>query len=140
MATRRNKRELEPLKKENCEEHPKSNLAQNSNVSRLQKDYINQVSEKIEGRFTKKLYQEFSKKENRILGALSRLHDFLMNPLIQGHSGTSPETTRNEYGTNQGTYEDDSQNDPRPEASILQSQTTRKSGPEDGPEIDAENL
>ena len=64
-------------------------MAQNSNVPRSQEDYISQVSEEIEGRVTKKLSQEFSRTENRILGALSRLDDFLMNPLIQGHSGTT---------------------------------------------------
>ena len=54
MATR-NKRKLAALNKENCEEHPRSNLAQNSNVPRSQEDYITQVSEEIEGRVTKKL-------------------------------------------------------------------------------------
>ena len=132
MATLRNKRKLAALNKENCEEHPRSNLAQNSNVLRSQEDYITQASEDIECRVTKKLSQEFSRTENRILGALSRLDDFLMNPLIQGHSGTAPETSWNVYGTNQGTNEDDSQSDPHPEAGIFQSQTTRNSGPEDG--------
>ena len=62
MATR-NKRKLAALKKENCEEHPRSNLEQNSNVSRSQEDYKTQVSEKIEGRVTKKLSQDFSRTE-----------------------------------------------------------------------------
>ena len=53
-----------------------------------------------------------------------------MNPLIQGHSGTAPETSRNAFGTNQGTDEDDSQSDPHPEAGIFRSQTTQNSGPE----------
>ena len=66
-------------------------MEQNSSVPRSQEDYITQVSEEIEGRVTNKLSQEFSKTENRILGALSRLDDFLMNPLIQGHSGGVPE-------------------------------------------------
>ena len=52
MATR-NKRKLAALNKENCEEHPRSNLAQKSNVPRSQEDYITQVSEEIEGRVTK---------------------------------------------------------------------------------------
>ena len=52
MATR-NKRKLAALNKENCEEHPKSNLALNSNVPRSQEDYITLVSEEIEGRVTK---------------------------------------------------------------------------------------
>ena len=97
------------LNKENSEEHPKNNQGQNSSVLRLQEDYITQVSEEIEGRVTKKLSQKFSKTENRILGALSRLDDFLMSPLIQGHSETAPETSRNAFGTKQGTNEDDSQ-------------------------------
>ena len=118
--------------KENCEEHPRCTLAQISKVPRSQEDYITQVSEDIEGRVTKKLSQEFSRTKNRILGALSRLDDFLMNPLIQGHSGTAPETSRNAYGTNQGTNEDDSQSDPHPEAGLLQSQTTQNSSQEDG--------
>ena len=70
------------------------------------------------------LSQEFSRTENCILGALSRLDDFLMNPLIQGHSGIAPETSRNAFITNQGTNEDDSQSDPHPEAGIFHKQTT----------------
>ena len=49
------------LMKENCEEHPRSNLAQNSDVPRSQEDYITQVSEEIEGRVTKNLSQESSR-------------------------------------------------------------------------------
>ena len=70
---------LAALNNEKCEEHPRSNLAQNSNVPRSQEDNITQVSEEIEGRVTIKLSQEFSGTENRILGALSRIDDFLMN-------------------------------------------------------------
>ena len=54
MATRRKKSKLAALNKENCEEHPRSNIAQNSNVPRSQEDYITQFSEEIEGRVTKK--------------------------------------------------------------------------------------
>ena len=131
MATR-NKRKLAALNKENCEEHPRSNLAQNSNVPRLQGDYITQVSEEIEGRVTKKLSQEFSRTENRILGALARLDDFLMNPLIQGHSGTAPETSRNVFSISQGTNEDDSQSNPHPEPGLVNNQMTQNSGPQEG--------
>ena len=106
--TTKNKRKLAALNKENCEEHPKSNLAQNLIVPRSQKDYITQVCEEIEGRVTKKLSQEFSKTKNRILSALARLDDFLTNPLFQGHSGTAPETSRNVCSRSQGTNEDDS--------------------------------
>ena len=96
-------------------------MAQNSNVPRSQEDYITQVSEEIEGRVTKKLSQELCRTENRILGALARLDDFLMNPLLQGYSGTTPETSRNVFSINQGANEDDSQSDPHPEAGLLTS-------------------
>ena len=128
--TTRNKRKLAALNKENCEEHPRSNLAQNSAAPRSQEDYITQVSEEIEGRVTKKLSQQFSRTENRILGALARLDDFLMNPLLQGHFGNTPETSRNAFNTNQGTNEDDSQSDPHLEAGIFGSQRIQNSGQE----------
>ena len=83
-------------------------MAQNSIVPRSQEDHITQVSEEIEGRIKEKLSQEFSRTENAILGALARLDEFLMNSPIKGHSGTAPETSRNAFGTNQGTPEDDS--------------------------------
>ena len=95
MATLRNKRKLAGLNKENCEELPRRYLAQNSNVPRSKEDYISQVSEEIEGRVTKNLSQEFSGTENRVLGTLSRLDDFLLNPLFQG----TPELLRRRPGT-----------------------------------------
>ena len=130
MATR-NKKKLAALNKEHCEEHPRSNLARNSNVPRSQEDYITQVSEEIEGKVTKKLSQEFSRTKNRILGALARLDDSLMNQVIQGHSGAAPETSRNIFSINQGANEDDSQSNPHPEAGMFNNQMRQKSGPED---------
>ena len=125
MMTTRNKRKLAALNKENCEENPKSNMAQNSGAPRSQEDYITQVSEEIEGRVTKRLSKEFSRTENHILGALARLDDFLMNPLLPGHSGTTPEPTRNTTRKNQRTNVDGSQNDPHPKAGLFHGQTTR---------------
>ena len=127
MATLRNKRNMAALNKKICEEHPRSNQGQNSIVPRSQEDYITQVFEKFWGRVTKKLSQEISKTENRILGTLSGLDHLFMNPLIQGHSGTAPGTSRNAFGTNRGTNEDDFLSDPHPEASIFCSQTTQNS-------------
>ena len=130
--TTRNKRKLAALNKENCEERPRSNLAQNSSAPRSQEDYITQTPEEIEGRVTKRLSEEFSKTENRILGALARLDDFLTNPLLRGHSGTTPDPSRNTLNTSHGTNEDDSQNDPPREAGLFHGQMTRNCGPEDG--------
>ena len=83
-------------------------MAQNLIVPRSQEDHITQVSEQIEGRIKKNLSQEFSRTENGILNALARLEKFLMNSPIKSHSRTAPETSRNAFGTNQGTHEDDS--------------------------------
>ena len=130
MAILRNKRKFAAHNKENCEEHPRSYLAQNSNAPRSQKVYITQVSEEIESRRTKKLSQEYSRTESRILGALSCLDDFLLDPLMQGHFETAPETSRNTLRTNQGTNEDKFQSDPHPEAGIFQNHTSN-SGPDD---------
>ena len=86
MATLRKKREVAALNKENCQEHPRSNLAQNSNVPRSQEDYITQISEEIEFKMTRKSSHELSRTECPILGALSELDYFLQNPLKQGSS------------------------------------------------------
>ena len=130
--TTRNKKKLAELNKESCEENPRSNLAQNSGAPRSQEDYITLVSEEIEGRVTKRLSKEFNRTKNRILGAVARLDDFLMNPILPGHSGTTPEPTRNTSHNNQGTNEDRFQNDPHPEAGLFHGQTTRNANLEEG--------
>ena len=104
-------------------------MAQNLNVLKSQEDNLSLIFEETEKRVPKKLSQEISRTENRILGALSHPVDFLTNPLIQGYSRTTPETSRNAFSANQGTNEDDSQSDLLPEASIFCNQTTQNSGP-----------
>ena len=54
-----------------------------------------------------------------------------MNPLIQGHSVTTPDMSRNAFSTNQGTNDEDSQKHPHPEAGIFGNQTMRNSCQED---------
>ena len=106
------------LNKEECEEHPRSSLAQNSKTPRSQENYLTQVSEEIERRVTKMLSEECLGK-NSIFGGLSRPDGFLMNPLSQGYSGTTPQTSRNAYRTSQEMNEHDSQGDPHPSSSIF---------------------
>ena len=132
MATLRNKRKLAAVTRETQEEHPRNGQSRNTSVPRINEEYITQVSEEIEGRVTKKLSKEFSRTESRILGALSKLDEFLLNPQIRTHSGTVPGTFRNTNVENQGTNADDSQSDPHPEAGIFRSQTTQNSVPEVG--------
>ena len=133
MATLRNKRKLAALTRETQEEHPRNCQSWNTSVPRINEEYITQVSEEIEGRVTKKLSQEYSRTESRILGALCELDEFLLNEEIWTHSGTVPETFRNTNVDNQGTNEDDSQSDAHPEAGLFRIQTTQNSGPGVGP-------
>ena len=129
----RNKRKLAAVTRETQKEHPRNGQSRNTSVPRINEEYITQVSEEIEGRVMKKLSQEYSRTEFRILGALSKIDEFLLKQQIRTHSGTVPETFRNTNVDNQGTNEDNSQSDPHPEAGLLRSQTTQNSGPEVGP-------
>ena len=133
MATLRNNRTLAAVTRETHEENPKNGQSRNTSVPRINEEYITQLSEEIEGRVTKKLSQEYSRTESRILGALSKLDEFLLNQQMRMHSGTVPETFRNRNVDNQGTNEDDSMSDPHPEAGLFRSQTTQNSGQEVGP-------
>ena len=135
MATLRNKRKSAAVTRETPEEHPTNGQSRNTSVPRINEEYVTQVFEKIEGRVTKKLSQEFSRTESRVLGALSKLDELLLNPQIRTHSGTFPVTFRNTNVENQGTKKSDSQSDPHPEAGIFRRQTTQIFGPEVGPDI-----
>ena len=63
---------------------------------------------------TKKLTQEFSRTESRILGALYKLDEFLLNPQTQTLHGTIPGTSRNNDLENREPTGDHSQSDPHP--------------------------
>ena len=131
MATLRNKRKLAAVTREIQEENPRNGQSRNTSVPKINEEYITQLSEEIEGRVSKKLSQELSRTSSRILGALSKLDEFLSNQQIQTHSKTVPGTFRNTNMENQGTNEDDTQSDPHPEAGIFCGQTTQKLGPKD---------
>ena len=131
MATLRNKRKLTAVPRETQEEHPRNGQSRNTSVPRINEEYNTQVSEEIECRVSKKLSQEFSRTESRILGALSKLDEFLLNPQIRTHSETVPGTFRNTKVENERTHEDDSQSDPHLEAGIFRGQTTQNFGPKD---------
>ena len=66
----------------------------------MAEEYITQVSEEIEERVTKKLFQEFSRTESRILGALSKIDEFLLNPQVRTCSVAVPGTSRNKNSEN----------------------------------------
>ena len=114
MATLRNKRKLAAVSRE-TPESTRNGRTQNILDPELTQDYISQVSEEIEGRVTKKLSKEFSRTESRILGALSKLDEFLLNPQVRTCSVAVPGTSRSSNLGNQGTNEDRPSDDPGPE-------------------------
>ena len=114
MATLRNKRKLAAVSRE-TPESTRSGRTQNILDPELTQDYISQVCEEIEGRVTKKLSKEFSRTESRILGALSKLDEFLLNPQVRTCSVAVPGTSRSSDLENQGTNEDRPSDDPGPE-------------------------
>ena len=127
MATLRNKRKLAAVFRE-TPESIRSGRGQTVLDPELTQDYISQVSEEIEGRVTKKLSKEFSRTESRILGALSKLDEFLLNPQVRTCSVAVPGTSRSSNVENQGTNEDRPSDDPGPEVEF--------SSPHSGAETD----
>ena len=133
MAALRNKRKLAAVTKETQGEHPRNGQSRNTSVPRINDEYITQVSEEIEGRVTKKLSQEFSTTESRILVALSKLDEFLLNPQIRTNSGAG--VFRNTNVENQEPNEYRSLDDPHPEVepSVFQSRHSNDSDPDKAP-------
>ena len=66
VATIGNKRKLVAVSSE-TQDHPRNSQTQKTSVSGNTDEYITQVSEKIEGRVTKKLIQEFGRTKSRFL-------------------------------------------------------------------------
>ena len=114
MATLRNKKKLAAVSRE-TPESTRNSRGQNTLDPESTQDYISQVSEEIEGRVTKRLSKEFSRTESRILGALSKLDEFLLNPQVRTCSVAVPGTSRNNNSENRETTGDCSSDDPCPE-------------------------
>ena len=110
MATLRNKRKLAAVSRE-APEGSRSSRGRNVLHPELTQDYISQVSEEIEARVTKKLSKEFNKTESRILGALSKLDEFLLNPQVRTCSVIQG-ASRNANSENRENHGDRSSNDP----------------------------
>ena len=113
MATLRNKRKLAAVSRE-APEGSRSSRRRNVLDPELTQVNIFQVSEVIEGRVTKKLSKDFNKTESRILGALSKLDEFLLNPQVRTCSVIQG-ASRNANSENREIHGDRFSNDPYPE-------------------------
>ena len=114
MATLRNKRKLAAVSRETLES-TRNSKEQYTLDPEMAQEYISQVSEETEGRATEKLSKEFSRTESRIVGALSKLDEFLLNPQVQTCSVAVPGTSRNSNSENREPNGDRSSDDPCPE-------------------------
>ena len=81
----------------------------------MAQEYIPQFSEEIEERVTKKPSKEFSRTESRILGALSKIDEFLLKLQFRTCSVAVPRTSRNNDPENREPTGDRSLTDPCPE-------------------------
>ena len=131
MATLRNKRKLAAVSRE-TPESTRNSRRQNTLDPESTQDYISHVSEEIEWRVTKKLSKEFSRTESRILGALSKLDEFLLNPQVRTCSVAVPGTSRTNNSENRETPGDHSSDDPCPEVRY----SSHHSGHLNNPEAD----
>ena len=95
----------------------------------MTEEYITQVSEEKEGRVTKKLSQEYNRMESRILGALTKVYEILLNPQVWTCSETVPGTSRYNDSENRERTRDRSLNDPYPkvESCVRQASTSADS-------------
>ena len=129
MATLKNKKKLAAVSRE-TPEGSRSSRAQNVLDPELTQNYIFQVSELIEGRVTEKLFRELSETESRILGALSKLEKFLLNPQVRICSVAVPGTSRNTNLENRETAGDRSSDNPYPEVGYFPHHSGQLNSPE----------
>ena len=129
MATLRNKRKLAAVSRE-TPEGSRCNRGQNVLDPELTQGYISQVSQEIEGRVTKKLSKDFSKTESCILGALSKLDEFLLIPEVRTFSVAVQGTSRNANSENRETHGNCSSDDPYPEVVYFPHHSGQLNSPE----------
>ena len=114
MATLRSKRKLAAVWRE-TPENTRNSQSQNALDPGMAGEYNAQVSEEIEERVNEKLSKEFSRTESRILGALSKLDEFLLHSQVRTCSVAVPVTSRNNNSENWERTGDRSLDDPCPE-------------------------
>ena len=114
MATLKNKKKLAAVLRETPEKTRNCQLL-NTLDPEMAQEYISKVSEKMEGRIIKKFSKEFRWTESRILGALSKLDEFLLNPQVRTCSVAVPGTSRNSDSENREPTGDRSLNNACPE-------------------------
>ena len=123
MAALRKKKKLAAVSRETPEKR-RNSQSQNTLDPGMAEEYIAQVSEEIGGKFTKKFSKDISRTESRILGALSKFDEFLLNPQVRTCSLAVTGTSRNNNSENREPAGDRSLDDPCPEVVFFTSHTS----------------
>ena len=113
MATLRNKK-LVAVSRE-TREITRNTQSENTFDPGIAQEYFSQFSEEVEGRVIKKLSKEINRTESRILGALSKLDEFLMDPQVRTCSVAVSGTSRSNDSEDWEPTGDRSLGDPCPE-------------------------
>ena len=115
---------------------PSNSHSRNTSVARVSEELITQVSKEIEGRISNELSHDLSRTECRILGALPKLDEILLNTQVLKRCGTIPGTVRNIDMGNQEPIEDRSHDDAHPELgpSVYQYRHSIDSDPDETPQ------
>ena len=121
MANLRNKRKFAAVLR-GTPEITRNSQSRNTLDPEMAQEYVSQVSEVIEGRVTKKFSKGFSRTESRILGALSKLDEFLLNPQVLTISVAVPGISKKNNSRNWEPNGVCSPNDPCPEVMISSNQ------------------
>ena len=108
-------------------ENTRNGQSQSTIDAEMAQGYFSQVSEEIEERVTEKPSKEIIWTESRILGALSRLDQFLLIPQVRTCSEAVSGTSRNNDSENRESTGDRSLDDPYPDVGF---------SPLDNPEVD----
>ena len=131
LAILMNKRKLAAVSRE-TPGSTRNSRAQNAIDQKMAQEYVSHVSEETDGRVTKKLSKEFSRTESRILGALWKLDEFLLNPQVRTCSVAVPGTSKISNSGNREPFGDRSLDDPCPEVRF----PSRHSGNLNSPEVE----
>ena len=117
MATLSKKKKLAAVSRE-TPKNTRNSQSQNTLYPERAQGYISQFSEQIQRRLTKTFSKEFSRTESSILGTLSRLDDFLLNPQVRISSVAVPGKSRKSDSENREPTEHCFLDDPCPKVML----------------------
>ena len=99
MATLKDKWKLAAVPRK-MPDNTRNNKSENTLNPAMAEEYFTQVPEEIEEKVTKNLYLEISRTGLLILGDLSKLDKFQLNPQVRICSLAVPGTSRNNISAN----------------------------------------